>query len=256
MFFDSHVHYNLKADDPINDLRKYVLENRVNDLVLILNTREDYSQYKQMLRTKDDLIDRIRPVLGLNVSDCFYKEAIEMLENEKINYGLKIHPRLYRINKKDKDLYYTALETSGSNLVVIDDFLYGNDYDRNIGIEMICELASLYQEKTIVMAHSGGVDLLEHVMRSKKYHNIFYELSLTINYLIDSSLSKDIYWLIKYMHSRVVVGSDYPDFMIVDAYSNIRNIVTENGLPYEYIEEMMDINYRKIYGKLGSNCHE
>lgn len=244
--YDSHLHFNEKAGNQLKDLKKY-LEKYVLFGTLILNTRDDYYFFQQSYENNPEIFDNLFIVFGLNKNDNFIKEAEEFAKNYKLKYGIKIHSRLFHINCSQLDWYFEEVEKYNPRVVVVDDFLYGNDVEKELNITLACGLAERLPASKIVLAHSGGAMLLNHVMRTKVYSNIFYDLSLTINYMAGSSIDMDIQWMIRFMHSRTMLGSDYPDFTIEKAYKRLEELFSSKDFERKIVDDLCVNTYRKVY---------
>ena len=210
---DAHVHFDMKCDNPVKNIEQYL--SFVDKAVLIINTIDEYNEYKKLLESGYELND-ICVIIGLNKNDMFIEK-----ENNTQIHGIKIHPRLFGMTKEDIDWYVEKAEAIDPKIIVVDDFYYGSDVDEELYLTIITQLAKRFPEKKIVVAHSGGVNLLKHVMHTKTYMNIYYDISMTINYLKYSSVMDDLTWMCNFMHNRTMLGSDYPDFTINQAMKEL-----------------------------------
>lgn len=245
---DAHVHLNMNSLDPKRDLTDYLVQNEVLKVTLLLNRREDFYFFKDYISKDKTLKNSIFPVVGLNRSEEFAEEALNYLQKIGKKACIKIHPRLFCIREEDLDWYEEKLCSIRPAVVVIDDFLYGNDTDMELVLNWCCRMAEEHPEILFVLAHSGGVNLLQHVMRTKTKKNIRYDISLTVNYLIASSVALDMQWFVKFYSDRIMLGSDYPDFTIKDAYRNFEIIAEGVGLSEEQKQNIIYNNMVKVYG--------
>lgn len=238
---DAHVHFNMEAADPVEDLLNYISRQRIKNAALLLNTQEEYSLYRGYDWSNWSEC-RIFPVVGLNRRDPFGLDA------EGMNGRIKIHPRLYGMNYADMDWYINAIGKIRPSVIVVDDFLYGASVPKDLGIDLIVLLAQTFPESKVVMAHSGGVQLTEHIMRTRGMENVFYDLSLTINYLALSSVMMDLQWFTKFSWQKIMLGSDYPDFTIRQALQQFGNAVRKNELSKEQCDRITMDNMLTVYG--------
>ncbi|ORU01431.1 hypothetical protein D081_0250 [Anaerovibrio sp. JC8] len=243
---DSHLHFNAKAANPLEDLKKY-LGNSISFGTLILNTSDEYNFFRKSYEIDPEIFDNLFIVFGLNKNDFFIKEANEFAKNYKLKCGIKIHSRLFRINFSQLEWYFEEVKRYNPRVVVVDDFVYGNDVEEELNITLACGLAEKLPDSKIILAHSGGAMLLNHVMRTKVYSNIFYDLSLTINYMAGSSIDMDIQWMIRFMHSRTMLGSDYPDFTNEKAYQRLKELTSNKDFGKIVIDDLCVNTYRKVY---------
>lgn len=245
---DAHVHFDMSKEDPVKDLVEYAQRFRLNRMVLILNKKEEWKVLLEHERLLKDCFGRVTPVFGMNQKDAFYQEGKEFCKKHGKRFHVKLHPRLFGIKEKDIGWYAQKIEEVCPSNIIVDDFLYGNSVQEDMGLKLVCALAERFPSHNIVMAHVGGANLVRHVMQTKVFQNVYYDISLTCNYLFDSSIKWDLLWLLKHMHSRVMLGSDYPDFHIYQAVENLEKLREMSGLEESHWKQMLFYNMEMIYG--------
>lgn len=250
---DAHVHFDVRKQDAGKDLVKYLEENKLKKMVIIVNNRAQMDILHTHAKELSPYLNRIEFVFAINKNDEFWIEGLNYCKENHKYFNLKVHPRLFSISQNEIEWYVNFIGQVNPHLTVVDDFLYGDDVQEDIGLKLICEIAKKYPEKPVIMAHAGGADLLRHVMKTKIYKNVYYDISLTGNYFSESSIEQDIAWLLKFMANRVLLGSDYPDFSINDALTAINKQAKKVRLTKE---KLIQISYRNIEDLYGGDSFE
>lgn len=245
---DAHVHFNMEKENPVKDIINYLCVNRLHQMVLIINTVDEFKVFQKYCNEFENYLEQIEFVFGIDRYNQFWEEGFEYCKENDKNFHVKIHPRLYRILKDEIDWYVECVTSLEPVSIIVDDFLYGDSVDEDISLKLICQLARNNPEIPIIMAHAGGVNLLRHVMQTKTYSNVYYDISLTGNYLRYSSIEMDITWLLKYMSNRVFLGSDYPDFTIRQAVDMMYSHARSADLTEEKILQITSGNVKRVYG--------
>ena len=238
---DAHMHFNLSSADPVMDLLAQLDSVKASGCVLILNSDDEEGVF---LRNKPQLLD--------NNYNIFTSTLINLQtsKKEELPY-VKIHPRLTGLTRDDIPKMMSLVDNCGARVITIDCFVYGHFLSNDIGVELGIELAKRFCEKKIVLAHAGGVRLLECIMQTKTLQNIFYDLSLTLNYLWHSSIQQDMILLLKYHNNRVLFGSDYPSFKLVEAETNMEKLCSKARLSCSEANMLYYENALRLYEKGG-----
>ncbi|MFQ5647447.1 MAG: amidohydrolase family protein [bacterium] len=127
--------------------------------------------------------------------------------------GLKLHPRLdgYLI---DSDTTITLVKEAGQldMPVMIDCFPDGKNLSRGNTPETFARLAEQAPDTRIAIGHAGGHRILDALMVAKYYKNLYLDLSYTLLYYRNSTVTENIAYTIKCSRAqRIFWGSDYPD---------------------------------------------
>lgn len=161
--------------------------------------------------------------------DTFLKQvpagdAISLIFDYKQNYdrvkhaaesgviqAYKIHSREQKLTPDDFPALADALEKVNSNIPIIFDAFY---FDHHLLYQPylpgIILLAERFPDKTFIVAHAGGIEILRYFFHLRTLPNIIYDLSFSLQYLEDSSLYLDLIKLIKYTDkSKIMFGTDY-----------------------------------------------
>jgi predicted TIM-barrel fold metal-dependent hydrolase len=136
--------------------------------------------------------------------------------------GLKIHSRLLGIQDHDyPDLFDAYSRVALLKLpTVIDAFYIGHELDIQPNLQRIAEMVSLFPDNTFIIAHSGGIRVMDYFLHLKNCPNVVFELSLSLSYLKHSSVYADFGVLLRFGdRNRIIFGTDFP---YVDAQDQLK----------------------------------
>jgi len=236
--FDSHIHFNMKADDIINDFKAVV--SILEGFILILNTYEEKQLFlKEFLNDFHE--NYPLSAIALNY-ELFDSEISDLLISKNIKLGVKIHPRLSDITINDFEDIVTKLKSLEFSFIIIDCFYYGSSLVNHINLELSIYIAKKFSNTKILLAHGGGHKVLEYMLYTRDLQNIYYDFSLSSNYLRNTSLKKDMINFIKFNYKKVFFGSDYPDFTIKQSIDTYSEFITEANLHTSTIENVYSAN--------------
>ena len=137
----------------------------------------------------------------------FVKEQIETGEIS----ALKIHSRIQKLTKTAQlALVDTVIENDIKIPIIFDAFYYGEDIEFKPSLTALLKLCKLRPNNKIIVAHCGGYRLIQFFFHLRQVKNVYYDLSLSLQMLSDSSLRNDLKKLIRHTPSnRIMYGSDY-----------------------------------------------
>lgn len=192
--FDAHVHVD-------NGLSNYDLT--VDGMNLIFNHVDAFQTFREGSASQSRS-------LILDIGDDFGYVCNEARTGNIA--ALKIHSRLQHITKTDWPAIETHLAQMPARLpIIIDAFYYGKDLDAQPSLRHIIHIAERFPDRHFVIAHSGGYHILEYFFHLREFTNISYDLSFSLQYLLDSSKWIDLRKLIKHTNkARILFGSDFP----------------------------------------------
>ena len=248
--FDAHIHFPIKCDIPYEVLKNEIKKSGITGGLLIFNGREEkeiFWKYKDYLMNGElGFIPRIAFVLDVH-SDR-WKEDFDILDNSKICYSVKIHPRISDIKMNDFESILSKLVELNSETIIVDNWLFGPRIENHIGTELVIYLAERLPDRKIVMAHAGGVRILESMLLTRPLVNVYYDLSETCSYFKGTSVYMDVIHFIKYTRNRLMFGSDYPDFSINHSIKAMEKELDMAGLSYEEADKIMYATAELVYG--------
>lgn len=246
--YDTHVHFDMRDKKPYNRIKERIGVCSIDKCVLILNTQEEEEAFwKQRGIIREDKI--VAAIAGiLDIRDDRTLAFIEKAKQEKLNIIVKIHPRMTRIKRNDFENVYEIIKKTGIQVVLIDDFIYGPEVESHVGTELSIYLAQRLPKIKFVLAHAGGCDMLKTFLLTRPLKNIYYDYSLTCNYLEGTSVHQDLINGLRNTNDRIMFGTDFPDFRFEEAIRATRKLCFEAGLNKEQEENVFYYNALGIYG--------
>ena len=242
---DAHTHFNLNADEPASEYMDFLNKLSIEGAVLILNKPEDSEIF---WNNEETILNRnmvhVAFLMDIN-NKLFFERNIEQAEEHNISYSIKLHPRLTNITENDFESIYDYIKELEFRNIIIDSFLYGSKKENFCYIELSTYLAQRLPEKKIVMAHFGGIKVLETMLRTGELCNIFYDCSFSLNYLYGTSAWTDLRHCIDHRSDRVVFGSDRPSFTLEDSEKKLRELMGERS--NEFYNSIFSSNARRLY---------
>ncbi len=245
---DAHSH--LPKDGKIKTLLNNMDKLNVQKNILVINTQKEFELFKENIDDLKANLKRFGILIGLDYNNPLYLNNLEYLKQNSIKYGIKLHSRYMNITEKDFINVFEAVKKSNTDIILVDCFPFGPNYKTHIGIELGIELAQAFKDKKIVLAHSGGIDILRCMLLTRSLSNVYYDLSLTVPYLFNTSIHNDIIHFIKYTSNRIMYGSDYPDFSIEDSKEKFYTLFKEMELDDNKVMQIMYKNALDIYSSL------
>ena len=245
---DAHMHFPMHLHSPFDAFVHQVKEASLSGFVLILNTKDEkllFDKYRDKLNAlciPYSLVCLIKP------GDSSDMQNFHKLSENGITSYIKLHPRVSDIRSEHFELTAETIEKCSADAVVVDCFVYGHKKENHIGIELAVYLADKFPNRKLVLAHSGGIDILKASLYTGLLKdNTFFDLSFTCNYLAGSSVQQDMVHFLKHNFSRIMFGSDYPAFMSKDANEITMELMKQADLTQEQQEAVLYKNARKIY---------
>lgn len=232
--FDAHVHVEKGMNNyDMDNIEKNLICNEMNLLPL----------YMQALNKNDtlSLIFDFR-------NDENILQIKNLIRNQQIS-ALKIHSRIQKIGIQDYPLLISKLNEINSNTpVILDAWYYGHDYKHLPSLEKNISIITECPDKKFIIAHAGGYELLKYFFHLRDLDNVFYDLSLSLQYFHDSSILVDLKKIIKWTpHEKLFFGSDYPWGSPAFQYSILFSILKELGFSSSSMEDVLYNNAVNLY---------
>lgn len=244
---DAHTHLNLESENPIQEYIDFLNETEIESSVLILNSMEESNVFWD---NKGEILDNhnVHVAFLLDINNTgYFENNVKRMQEYGLSYSIKLHPRLTNISEKDFGAIAKYVENFDYKNIIIDSFLYGSNKDSICFIELSTFLAKIFSEKNIVMAHFGGIKVLETMLRTREIHNIFYDCSFSMNYLFGTSVWTDLRHCILHNINRVIYGSDRPSFCTRDSKSMAMRLLGNQS--EEIYSNIFTENARRLYFK-------
>ena len=230
--FDCHLH----VDD---NFEEYPLA--LNGGNVIFNSIDSYqkkaAKYPQFNQTL--IFDRTQPV-------AFYTQLI----SEKRIVALKIHSRLQQICVDDYPAIIDALkQIDETTPIIYDAFYYGSDLDFQPSLKGLISLINAFPQRKFIVAHAGGYEVLKYFFHLRKYDQVGYDLSFSLQYLADTSCRNDLIKLMKYTpNERLFFGSDYPGGNPKIQLDNFNELAAVLQFTEEEIRGVLNQNWEQFLG--------
>ncbi|MBP9185547.1 MAG: amidohydrolase family protein [Bacteroidia bacterium] len=225
--FDCHLHIE-------NGLKDYSL--RHENANIIFNNVENYKKEKANYN-------------GYFKSLIFdykynYDYVLEEVLAEQVQ-AIKIHSRIQKIASNDYPELLKSLKKANQNIPIIyDAFYFGNDMVFQPSLSGLIYLAKELPNTKFIVAHAGGYKVLEYFFHLRELKNVAYDLSFSLQYLMDSSCNIDFIKLIKYTpKEKLFFGSDFPFSDPTIQYNNLLDILTNLNVSTEQIEAIFTTNW-------------
>ncbi|MGC1121094.1 MAG: amidohydrolase family protein [Candidatus Methanofastidiosia archaeon] len=151
--------------------------------------------------------------------------------------GIKFHPLLQNFHCDSDTMHLLARKAADLNMPILihSSFPYNAKESENL-----YHLVSSNPETHFVLAHMGGYQFLDcyaYVEKRKSgMENTYFELSTIAPMFRRSPYTPQVKWLIEQMGAdRVVFGSNYPHYQLVDALAAFREL----ELSYEDSQQIL-----------------
>jgi predicted TIM-barrel fold metal-dependent hydrolase len=224
--FDCHIH----VQEGLDGYNADMLNGNV-----IFNSISDYTNFSSQY---PDFYHSL--IFDGAVELQFYKDLIS---NRKIQ-ALKIHSRLQKISEDKYAGLITSLKELDSTIPIIyDAFYFGADLKYQPSLSGLIQLINAFPNRKFIIAHAGGYEVLKYFFHLREFDNVGFDLSFSLQYLHDTSLSQDLMKLLKYTDSqKIFYGSDYP---FANPKSQVENL-------YFYFDKL-NFDSESIDGIMSSN---
>ncbi len=163
-------------------------------------------------------------------------EAFDALASERPIRGLKLHPRRQGITLADIDRLAELVRVAHRHELptLVDCFPYGKGALRDESLEIVEALAEAAPGAHIIIAHMGGIRILDALILARTSYTIHFDLSLTFDVYRGSHIEQDIFYAIRRLGpSRCLYGSDYPDTDLTGYLKGFREALDSHGFTGE-----------------------
>lgn len=161
---------------------------------------------------------------------------------------LKLHNRLHRYQLHDARVFWLlkANESLKKPLVIyICGYINSCDViHQMVPPQVFQTLAASFKKTKFVIMHAGGTWALSLYEAIREYENVYLDLSHAVSKFKDSSLTLDYNYLIKHFDERLVWGSDFPEYSLVQARRDFAQ--TAGRCPKNKIDNIVHRNILKI----------
>lgn len=208
---------------------------------VIFNSFESYHQHKALVREEDSLslIFDYRNNLA---------ELKQLHDAGEID-ALKIHHRIQKLKVSDQaELLRHLQELNPRVPIIIDAFYFGDDLECQPSLAAIVAVAKQHPALPVIVAHSGGIETLRYFYHLKVLDNIYFDLSLSLAYLRDTSVYPDLKNLLRHGNpARIMFGTDYPFISASKQLGVFNEIATDLGKTEEEKDMMLYQNAVRLF---------
>jgi predicted TIM-barrel fold metal-dependent hydrolase len=231
--FDAHFHLDKGTDEyGIVAKKKNVIFNSVK-------------QYKNLASTVVD--EDVKSLI------FDYKNNLQFVLNEILQSNikaLKIHSRIQKIANSDYDELFEKLSLVKNKKfsIVVDAFYYGDEIDYQPNLNKIVKMAQLFPHFNLIIAHSGGIKVLEYFLHLKNFDNIYFDLSFSLSYLKHASVFQDFKVLLKFgNHQKILFGTDFPFIKANDQLQTFLEISKLLSLSTSSVDNILFENANNLF---------
>lgn len=248
MIFDSNTRinsedYQLSCKKLSNEMKK----NKITKALCILCSKSKKYKVDEFLK-EVNVYKNLTPVVELRKKDCNFK-FLKYLKKIGVKI-IKIHPRHLNCKYSKKKFYMDLLKNvSKLNFLVLwctldswQDYSSMQDDQLNL-ISTICN-----RNKTlrIVLMHGGSSNLIRYYEKFRFNENIYIDLSYTIYKFRNTSILKDIVFLLNKFDRRIIIGTDFPDIKFGNHYQNLSFILKKNKILKHKYRNFLNNNLDRI----------
>lgn len=239
--YDAHLHFPMKLKEPYTALREEVISAGLCGGLMIINSDTGasifWANFDNIMNGDLGFIPQVAFVL--NVHSEMWHENFDRMCKRGFRYIVKLHPRISNITRKDFDAVRDKLMTIDAEAIVVDNWVFGPQMENHIGTELTIYFSQNLPDKRIIMAHAGGIRILETMLLTRPLKNVYFDLAKTCCYFKNTSVQKDIIHFLKYTKERVMFGSDYPEFPVQKAIKEMMDGLEKAELTEEEQSKIM-----------------
>ena len=244
--FDSCFHI---KDISLKYIKKYSKLLKSKNISKVFIYFDNQRTLKDLIRFKEycDHFENLIPVAYLTKTKNFEKEINQIIKN---NYQfIKIHPRWLQIrfsNRKFYEKLFRFLKKTKLNILWCSfDSLeeYSNEIDQ---INFLSKLFNITNKNKKIIMHGGGVNLLKFYEKFRFTENVYLDLSYTMEQYLQTTLKKDMIFLLKNFDKRILVGSDYPTFSIKKFKNSLNILINESKINNTKKKNILENNINHI----------
>ena len=168
------------------------------------------------------------PVAGLRLDEA---EDLKGQLDEIVKTGfqmVKIHPRLMGISHLERQLEDVLVECGNQGLkVLLCTYSAGTagQLPATDPYYQICRALNRLPSMVLLLLHGGVTRLMDYSLLARHTSGVFLDLSYTIMKYRRSSLDSDIQFLVEDLDQKLTIGSDSPEYSLLDVSTVISNYV-------------------------------
>jgi predicted TIM-barrel fold metal-dependent hydrolase len=233
-FFDSLVHatedgtwlggttYDASIDRLVQEMDRAGVERACLVGIADHASNVDVSKFAQLYP------DRFVPIAGFNPAQLIGESDVMPALADLVRAGfagIKLHPRLNHYDPLDPRCLATVDAAGDLGLAVFLCTLC-HQRDRHVPgiVEIVDKLATRPSHARLVLLHGGGTSMLDLFEIVRIHPQLLLDLSFSIVRYAGSSLDLDLGYLVSNLDQRVVLGSDFPQYVPAQALARFESI--------------------------------
>jgi predicted TIM-barrel fold metal-dependent hydrolase len=243
---DSCIHFKKNNLGYISKISEKLSSSKIN-LALAMYDYEKSFKNRKVFHDNCRKFKNLIPVALLRDVNNVKKEINNIL---KLKYKfIKIHPRI--IKKPLNNLkFYTKVfkEVNKTNLTILwctFDSWENRASDIN-QLDFISKLINLTKKNKIILMHGGGPNIIKYYEKFRFIKRVYLDLSYTLPHYYESSLEKDIIFLMKKFDQRLLVGSDFPTISLENHSKILNKIIKKSKINNLKKKNILYKNLEKI----------
>lgn len=187
-----------------------------------------------------DMVKKYPQFVGFgSVNPLDGKKAVEELDRFptlKLK-GVKLHPSIQNFHCDSNEMHTIAQKCEELNLPILIHAYFPFDGTES---QHLYKLVTTHESTQFILAHTGGhtfLDFYTYTERRKAGRdNVYFDVSSLPIMFMRSPYKEQVRWLLQQMGAdRVVFGSNYPKYQLVDALAAFEEL----GLPFEESQKIM-----------------
>ncbi|MCI0558518.1 MAG: amidohydrolase family protein [Nitrososphaera sp.] len=193
--------------------------------------------------------DLFVPIAGFNPRSVAKPSLVEkeVVDIAKQGFaGIKLHPRLNFYDPLDKRCV-AAIDAAGQNglVVFLDTLFRQKEINTRHPADIVDRIATHCTGSRIVLLHGGGAHLLDMFEMVRMHSHLLLDISFTMLRYAGSSIDLDIRFLCDALDQRLIVGSDFPEYVPLKARKRITELTV--GLTEEKRNNIMSGNLERLF---------
>ena len=152
----------------------------------------------------------------------------------------KLHPRLGGFDPLDPRVLAVLEEVSAWNprpMIWLCTLIFGQVPLRKGIVETMHEIVVRFPSLRFLLLHGGGPEILKLAEAVRGAHNAMIDISFTFYHYANTSVARDLGYLLDNFNRRTVYGSDFPEIGLPEAVSRASALL--DGVAPEVRERVM-----------------
>jgi len=243
---DSCIHFKNNGINYIYKISKALKKRKIKKALCIFDNEKSIAKRMEFMKNCKKY-DNLEPV-ALIRSNANIKSEFKNIVRLKYKF-VKIHPRILKIRLENIKFYVKVFqEIKKTKLKVLWCTFDGWEKKANEKnqLELLSKLINIIPKNKIILMHGGGPNLLKYYEKFRFLQNVFIDLSYTLIQYKNTSLEKDIIFLMKKFDKRLTVGCDYPTFNLSKYLIILKRIIIKSKINKNKIDNILHNNLKKM----------